>query len=157
MSFLAFCIFSQVSGSGACLFEAILLQLDHPLAFTSHHLRLMMVHFMASNASVFVEAQGAHIQGLYGLQVAEGEEAHDGPFSFKQYMRHVMQQDKWGDAVCLVALSMLFSAKITIVDVREFVCVPIRHGLEVMRGVDMAVLYNGASHYSAIREYFFCS
>jgi hypothetical protein len=136
------------------MFESILLQIVHPDGYTAQHLRLQAVHFMATHARMFFGSQRECLQAVYGLPVAPGEEAHGGPFSYHGYLMFMLDDTAWGDSLVLMALSMMFGVRISLVSYHGFTVQMFRHSFPDFHGVDILLFYNGRTHYSALGELF---
>jgi hypothetical protein len=138
------------------MFEALLLQVEHPASYTAEHLRRQVVMFCAENPDLILASQIEQIRGLYSEGGREGEQAHPGPFSYRDYLTWMSQRNTWGDQVVLAAVSMMWDVTISIVDASLDIHLPIRHQ-RPLQNADIVLVYNGISHYNAASKYWYHS
>jgi hypothetical protein len=142
------------SCGGNCLFDSILAQVQHDAVFTATHLRRQVIVWVAENASAFLSLQKDNIAGVYGVPAGEGEQPHGGPFTLVEYLLHMLSTETWGDLVMIMALSMMWSCMVSVINFEGFSIMPFRHPFEKsLDPVDFLLFYNGRSHFSALCEY----
>ena len=83
---------------------------------------------------------------VYG--VPDPTASHGGPFSYKEYLSKLLEKTFWGDEVVLWSISMMWGLKITVVNSRTLQEYQICHDM-AMRHVDVELVYNATTHYSA--------
>ena len=76
----------------------------------------------------------------------------DSPTTVRNYFKMILKPEVWGDQMCLLALAVVWKVRITIVDANTLVEHKLRHDKPLSQ-VDIAVVYNGATHYIAASEY----
>jgi len=74
-----------------------------------------------------------------------------GPFSLKSYFEHMMLPTSWGDANVINALALFWEAKIVVVQAKDNMISETRFRCQEcpLEKVDIVLVYNGESHYSA--------
>ena len=143
---------TQVEGTGDCLFQSVLRQLDAPAEYTALHLRRQVVYWICQHPRLFLESQREQLRGLYGFAPQVGEEPHGGPYSLKGYLLKQLQATTWGDQCMLAALCMMWDLSATVLHADNFLQLPFRHLRTPMGEVDLVFVYNGTSHYNGAGE-----
>ena len=83
----------------------------------------------------------------YGLE--EETEQYKGPLSSKDYLRHMLEREFWGDEVVLYAISCMCGLKISMLNSRTLQEYCIHHDVP-FTDTDICVVYNARCHYSVI-------
>jgi hypothetical protein len=105
--------------------------------------------FCSQFPDLILTSQREQIRGLYAIPAdEEGEQAHPGPFCFKDYLSWMLQKNTWGDQVVLTAIGMMWGLAISIVNVQHDVHLQLRHQRPLAKA-DIILVYNGVSHYNA--------
>ena len=86
-----------------------------------------------------------YIRETYGT----GE--HEGPHSYKTYLKYMLEGDTWGDYPVELLISIMFQSKPTIVNAPSLTEVWIRHD-SALEKADLILLYNGITHYTAVSD-----
>ena len=89
---------------------------------------------------------GLALRASYG--VPDPTASHGGPFSYKMYLSKLLNKTFWGDEVLLWSISMMWGLKITIVNSKTLQEYRIHHDV-AMQHVDIGLVYNASTHYSA--------
>ena len=119
----------HVAKDGACMWRSMLESIMYPAEYQQVMLRRQLVLCLAQNASFFYKLLVEHIRSQYGpirLSAKEYKEKKKdgtltedqnlpGPFSFLGYLEYLLKPVSWGDQGVLVALSMMWQLKITVV------------------------------------------
>ncbi len=158
----------QTDKYGACLFDAILrsLHTDHlqfRRQYNLHDLRRMLVVLMAEYWHLIVDEQ---FLLTIQMEYAEDEEERairekrglswpPRPYSLRTYLRAMLRPTMWGDGNVVAAVSRLFGLRISVIQgqVGDCTVVPIRH-CRPLQKVDIVLIYNGGSHYTACCKLF---
>jgi hypothetical protein len=100
-----------------------------------------------------LSSQREQIRGLYAVPAeGEGEQAHPGPFSYRDYLGWMLQKNTWGDQIVLTAISMMWGVTISIVNVQHDLHLQLRHQ-RALADADIVLVYNGVSHYNAAGKF----
>ena len=89
---------------------------------------------------------GSALRAVYG--VPDPTASHGGPFSYKTYLSKLLEKTFWGDEVVLWSISMMWGLKIIVVNSRTLQEYQIHHDV-AMQHVDVGLVYNASTHYSA--------
>jgi hypothetical protein len=115
-----------------------------------------MVGWALENAAELEPLLRDQIAALYGQKLtgleARAVGAHKGPYSFKQYFKHISKTTSWGDELCLLLIATMFDCKLTVINGMALNHINIRHDEEDLDVVDLIVLFNGHNHYSKVGE-----
>ena len=117
----------------ACMWRSMLECIMYPAEYHQVMLRRQLVLYLAQNASFFYKLLIEHIRTQYGpirlpvdeykqkkedgtlTAVEEIDQNLPGPFSFLGYLEYLLKPVSWGDQGVLVAVSMMWQLKITVV------------------------------------------
>ena len=88
----------------------------------------------------------AYLQQMYGVE--DPNVTFSGPFSYKDYCRHILDRRFWGDTLILYAISCMWALKITVVNSKTLEEYRVRHNAP-LRKADISVVFNASSHYTA--------
>ena len=143
---------TQVPGDGNCMFSSLLEQLKFPeenaKAYGPMYLRReMIVHFI-QNKEVLYPFVKEGIKLTYGIV---GEK----PLSIKQWLSKMSEDKEWGDSICMMLISSMWSVRIGVIRSDSLKLVSYRNK-EGIDDQEMLVLYNCSmlkGHYSAILRY----
>jgi hypothetical protein len=162
-----------VQGSGSCLFQAVLSQLDAPEEYTADCLRKQLINWMCSHAGLMLAAQGEQIRAEYGLpdgadrpgtpvrtrqaDVASARTSMSsregdnlaGPFSYQSYLSYMLRPGSWGDQTVIFALSMMLNLRISVLLSNSLTHLAFRHSGGLGQA-DIILIYNGRDHYNTI-------
>ena len=137
---------------GNCLFEAVCKGLDLPEEYGSIHLRREIAVFAAQNGTKFYQLYFQHLREEYGKEHDEEENqaVHAGPYSVHSYLRKLMEDGTWGDAICIDMISRMWGLKITVLVAKgaKIWELRVRHN-EIMQYTDLVLVFNGVNHYCA--------
>ena len=145
---------SQVDGSSSnCLFGAIKKTLgvhhskspDYPF-YPCQYFRHEVVAWIVKHQQLVYQNKFTSLMLNYGLD--EETAQYKGPLSFKNYLRHLLQREFWGDEVVLYAISCMWGLKISVLNSRTLQEYCICHDVP-FTDADMCVVYNARCHYSA--------
>ena len=75
------------------------------------------------------------------------ETDHPGPFTFKEYLKALLQHDFWGDEIVLTMISLMWNVTITVVVGEKREQLLIKHKSS-LKNADIVVVYCGDIHYS---------
>ncbi len=78
-----------------------------------------------------------------------------GPYSLWMYLKTMLRHTMWGDTNIIAAVSRLFALCISVINANDGDCsvTLIRHSHPLLK-MDIVLIFNGGSHYSACRKYF---
>ena len=112
-------------------------------------LRRQLLYTMVLLAKHLYPLVKEHIRGSYGAGGPEG-----GPYSYKGYLEAMLSPATFGDHVMLVAFSITFNARVTVLmgsydPIQE---IRIRHSRPLVEEPDVVVVFDGVGHYSAVGE-----
>ena len=129
---------TQVPGDGNCMFSSLLEQLKFPeenaKAYGPMYLRReMIVHFI-QNKEVLYPFVKEGIKLTYGIV---GEK----PLSIKQWLSKLSEDKEWGDSICMMLISSLWSVRIGVIRSDSLKLVSYRNK-EGIDDQEMLVLYN---------------
>ena len=157
---LKFTVLFKVDGDGDCMFAAILKQIAfqeeiQKFIFTPLYLRRMLaVHYMKykdeNNKELFYAVRKSLF--VYGLPQEDTETVSPGPFSIKEYFKHIIQDKAWGDVTCLVLIASMWSCRISVLNSTSLGEMRVRHNME-MGLTDIALVFNNCDqqgHFSAL-------
>ena len=157
-----------MNGDGDCLFRALIEQLDFKnmedkFKYSPLHLRRQMVaHFIKSKEELYGIVKKGLIENYGLLPDPNGdkdkskhetkEEEKVGPFSIVSYMKYIAVSKRWGDTICLILISSMWSARISVVLSRTLGQIKFRHDLPLEQA-DLIVVFNSHEqngHYTAV-------
>ena len=136
----------------------------YPAEYQQVMLRRQLVLCMAQHASFFYKLLIEHIRSQYGpirlsaaeykqkrkdgtlTEIEEIDQNLPGPFSFLGYLEYLLKPVSWGDQGVLVAVSMMWQLKITVVTAEKLHQERIRHD-GPMAEADMLLIFCGGNHY----------
>ena len=81
----------------------------------------------------------------YGLDGETGQ--YKDPLSFKDYLRHLLEREFWGDQIVLYAISCMWGLKISVMNSRTLQEYHICHDVP-FTDTDVCEVYNAKCHYS---------
>ena len=143
----------QVSGMGNCLYASVKKGLGVRLAndkefpyYLNHYFRWQVVNWIVENRQKVMLTKKAYLQQMYGVE--DPNATFSGPFSYKEYCRHVLDSRFWGDTLILYAISCMWALKITIVNSKTLEEYIIQHNAPLRRA-DVSVVFNTSCHYTA--------
>ena len=153
---------------GDCLFRAMIEQLEFnnmedKLKYSLLHLRRQMVaHFIKHKEELYEILKKGLIEN-YGLppdpngdkdkgKEVTKEEQEVGPFSIVIYMKYIGVSKRWGDTICLILISSIWSVGISVVLSRTLGQIKFRHDLP-LEHADLILVCNSHEqngHYTAV-------
>ena len=154
----------QVQSRGACQYASFRRGIDCPREFTNTHLHRQLVMELIKHKEFFLSILEERIAMNYGalrLSAKEYKEKcaagtimeeekrvyHEpGPFSFRTYLEHILDQTSWGEEITLVLLGMLFQVWITLVDTTNLRSTQVCHNNR-LDDVDIVLLFANGNHY----------
>ena len=143
----------QVSGIGNCLYASVKKGLGVHLAndkeflyYPNHYFCRQVANWLIENRQKVMLTKKAHLQQMYGVE--DPNATFSGPFSYKEYCRHILDRRFWGDALILYAISCMWALKITVVNSKTLEEYRIRHNAPLRRA-DISVVFNASCHYTA--------
>lgn len=77
-----------------------------------------------------------------------------GPFSYKDYLRHLLNHAAWGDEMTVAVLAHLWRAKVTVVNARTLLETRYFHD-DKLEDVDVVLVFNGYNHYLGTGQFVF--
>ena len=86
------------------------------------------------------------LRAAYG--VADLNTLHGGPLSYRDYLHNLLRRDFWGDEIVLWAVSMMWGLKVMVLNSKTLQEYRIQHN-SAFKHVDVGLVYNSFSHYSA--------
>ena len=99
--------------------------------------------FLVDFAPLFFEQARYHIAGIYD----GGEEAHGfGPFSYKEYLMHILGHHEWGDNFLCGVIAHMWKQRVTVniadtlAEIRYFHTAPLEKA-------DIVLVHVGGCHY----------
>ena len=104
---------------------------------------------MVDNHQRVLKHMGQAIKAAYGIE--DPLATHGGPFSYATYLRKLLEKRFWGDEIVLWSISMMWQLKITVSNSKSLQEYRIWHDCS-LRHVDVALVYNSHTHYSAAGE-----
>lgn len=149
---------------GNCLWASVLRGTEVKKEFTSMHLRRLVVKMVGSFPEFFFNYLHHNVASIYGQDRPTEEEieqreregkisaqqAHDyrlpGPFTFAEYVDHLLTNGTWGDDMVLTLISLMWQVKITILNASTLGETRIRHN-ERLTDADLVVVFIGGDHY----------
>ena len=136
---------------GSCLFHSICLSLDAPYEYTPQHLRRQIVLFVAKNADFFYRQVSKQLAYEYGSEAAKGEAKLPGPFTFVEYLEHLLKDSAWGDQWVLYFVSCMWQLSVTIVKADTLQQYRIRHNNSWWL-TDLVLLHCNNNHYVPVSK-----
>ena len=138
----------QVSGMGNCLYASVKKGLGVHLAndkefpyYSNRYFRWQVANWLVKNRKSDADQES--------LPTAEDPNATFlGPFSYKEYCRHVLDRRFWGDALILYAISCMWASKITVINSKTLEEYRVQHNAPLRRA-DISVVFNASCHYTA--------
>jgi len=80
----------------------------------------------------------------------------NGPYSYKEYLLHMLDEYFWGDGIILMVMSYMWNIRITVVSLgvrpdgnNAPLMMPYRHN-KPLSGADIVLLFDGQQHYSSV-------
>ena len=119
---------------GNCLWASVLRGTNVKQEFTSMHLRRLVAKMIGAYPKFFFDYLKFSLVSVHGQnrpteeEIAQKEkdgtitadQAHDyrlpGPFSFAEYVQHILTDGTWGDDHILTLISLLWQVKITVLN-----------------------------------------
>ena len=114
--------------------------------FPNQYFRRQVIVWIVENRQKVFKYMGPALKATYG--VVDPRASHGGPFSFKSYLMKMMKWSFWGDETVLWSVSMMWGLKIMVVNSKMLQEYRIHHDV-ALRHVDVALVYNASTHYSA--------
>ena len=119
--------------------------------YTSDRLRRQVIAFFTGRKAEYVHWIRTHIRNIYGWSDRHSA-SEPGPFSLKTYLKHMLEDGKWGDIIILNLLAAMWGIRITVI--RGVACVElkIRHHEDLINA-DLILLYTGleiSGHYTGV-------
>ena len=153
----------KVEGNGNCLFLAIKKSLqvrhsgtggamdgEHQLPYyPNRYFRRQVINWMIENCQKVHKYMGSVLKASYGIP--DPSASHEGPFSYKTYLTKLMDRSFWGDEVVLWSVSMMWGLKIMVVNSKTLQEYHVHHDV-AMRHMDVGLVYNASTHYTAAGE-----
>ena len=84
--------------------------------YPTRYFRCQVVACMIKHRQLIMANKIVALMVNYGLD--EETDQYKGPLSFKQYLRHVLQCQFWGDEVILYVISCMWNLRITVLNSR---------------------------------------
>ena len=145
-----------VKGDGNCLFNAVIQELEFDTPedkhfYTSDRLRRQVVAFFTGRKEEYVDWIRTQIRNIYGWSDRYSK-SEPGPFSVKTYLKHILEDGKWGDIIVLYLLAAMWGIRITVIRGDACVQLNIRHNEDLINA-DLILLYNGmeiSGHYTGV-------
>ena len=145
-----------VKGDGNCLFNAVLQEMEFDTQedehfYTSESLRRQVVAFFTERKEEYVDWIRTQIRNIYGWSDRYSE-SEPGPFSVKTYLKHILEDGKWGDIIVLYLIAAMWGIRITVIRGDTCVQLNLRHN-EDLTNADLILLYNGmeiSGHYTGV-------
>ena len=138
---------------GNCLYASIKKGLGVHLAndkkflyYPNCYFRRQVANWLVENRHKVMLTKKAYLQQTYGVE--DPNATFSGPFSYKDYCRHILDRRFWGDALILYAISCIWALKITIVNSKTLEEYRVWHNAPVRRA-DVSVVFNASCHYTA--------
>ena len=149
---------------GNCLWASVQRGTDVKKEFASMHLRRLVVMMIGAYPKFFFNYLKYSLATTYGQdrpteeeitrKKKEGtitsEQAHDyrlpGPFTFAEYVQHLLTDGTWGDDHVLTLVSLLWQVKITILNAATLGEIRIRHN-DRLSDAELVVVFIGGDHY----------
>ena len=153
----------KVEGNVNCLFLAIkkslqvwhsgtggAMDVKHQLPYyPNRYFRRQVINWMIENCQKVHKYMGSALKALYGIP--DPTASHGGPFSYKTYLTKLMDWSFWGDEVVLWSVSMIWGLKIMVVNSKTLQEYRVHHDV-AMQHVDVGLVYNASTHYTAAGE-----
>ena len=145
-----------VKGDGNCLFNAVLQEMEFDTQedehfYTSDRLRRQVIAFFTGRKDEYVDWIRTQIRNVYGWSDRYSE-SEPGPFSVKTYLKHILEDGKWGDIIILHLIAAVWGIRITVIRGDTCVELKIRHNEDLINA-DLTLLYNGleiSGHYTSV-------
>ena len=115
------------------------------------YFRCQVADWLVANRQKVMLVKGDYIRQAYGIRYEDAQFPR--PFSYQEYCRNVLDKRFWGDALILYTVFCMWAVKITIVNSRTLQQYRVRHTAG-LRNVDIALVYNSPSHYTAAGKCF---
>ena len=138
---------------GNCLYTSMKKGLGVHLAteqefpyYPNRYFCCQVANWLVENRQKVMLTQKAYLQQPYGIQ--DPNATFPGPYSYKEYCRHVQDRRFWGDALVLYAISSMWALKITVVNSKTLEEYQVRH-IAPLRKVNIRLVYNAFCHYTA--------
>ena len=149
---------------GNCIWASVLTGTDVKKEFASMHLRRLVVMMIGAYPNFYYNYLKYSLATTYGQdrpteeEIArrekEGtitsEQAHyyrlPGPFTFAEYVQHLLTDGTWGDDHVLTLVSLLWQVKITILNAATLGETRIGHN-ERLSDAELVVVFIGGDHY----------
>ena len=139
-------------GLGVCLAT----QKQFPY-FLMRYFRHQVANWLVANRQKVMLVKGNYIRQAYSIRDEDAQ--FPGPFSYREYCRNMLDKRFWGDVLILYAVSCMWAVKITVVNSKTLQQYKVRHTAS-LQNVDIALVYNSSSHYTAAGKCFhpsFCT
>ena len=125
--------------------------------YPTRYFRHQVASWLVANRQKVMLVKGDYIRQAYGIR--DEDMQFPGPFSYREYCRNVLDKRFWGDALILCTVSCMWAVKITVVNSKTLQQYKVRHTAS-LRDVDITLVYNSSSHYTATGKCFqpsFCT
>ena len=132
-----------VPADGSCMFNSIIQQIDCEQEYTQVHLRRDMVLFIIENLDYFFNLLEIMIKSQYG---EENQEGIPGPFSFVEWLEHMLKSDSYGDEACLHVFSRMFQVPLVVINSDSLCSIRYRNKLELDKQ-ELCLIYVDGNHY----------
>ena len=133
-----------VQKRGACMFASFRKCVKCPPGFTNTHLRRYLIWYLTAYSDFFMNQLKEFIAQEYGVEIEKRET--DGPFSYRTYLEYMLHNDSWGDQAILLAMSMIFGVRITVLNAQWLTQTRIRH-TNTLKETDVVLVFCGGNHY----------
>ena len=137
----------QVGAVGNCLYESVLRQTVCPQEFVAEHLKRMVLAFMSVNHTWFRDRVKEDLRGTY--TGPRDDPDSPGPFSYAEYLDYMHRRGSWGDEIILLAISLMWKVRISVIYAETLAVKRIRHDHDLAT-TDIILIYAGRQHYSAV-------
>ena len=135
-----------VPGDGSCQWSAIRRQLQCPSQYTNMILRREVAFFLLTHWEILFPMLKKEIRHYYGYKDTEV-----GPFSYLDYVEHILTPGTWGDQITLKLISLMWGVKVTVILMDTCSEIRIRHD-QPLADADLVLILQG-QHYSAAVRY----
>ena len=139
---------------GNCLYASVKKGMGVRLAteqgfpyYPNRYFRCQVANWLVENRQKVMLTQEAYLQQAYGIP--DPNATFPGPYSYKEYCRHVLDKRFWGDALVLYAISSMWALKITIINSKTLEEYWVQHTAP-LRKADIGLVYNASCHYTAV-------
>ena len=137
---------------GNCLYASVKkgmgvrLATEQGFPYPNRYFRCQVANWLVENRQKVMLTQKAYLQQAYGIQDLNA--TFPGPYSYKEYCRHVLDKRFWSNALVLYAISNMWALKITVINSKTLEEYRVRHTAPLGKA-DIGLVYNTSCHYTA--------